>query len=228
MTYTHSPNNNQQPSTNISTNSMVMYKLRLTEQGDVCQERIVEFFGDNDYIAVRELVDDKNPHYHVLFKDERQLEAVRNWVKRGFNVKGNKQYSLNDGDPVAGINYICKGASRGNEPELFGTRKVTDEEKHKAHHAYWDYIDSQQKETAKENFLDYLIKEFDKRFGTKEDMIKTKRYPNSDDIERFLLDRFFVMRKLWDTGVVAKYRNYLEYRMCPDTHLNNLKANRRI
>lgn len=40
-----------------------------------------------------------------------------------------------------------------------------------------------------------------------------------DDIKKWLLDEFYCLRKLWDTPVIIKYTNYLEYDANKEAHI---------
>lgn len=43
-----------------------------------------------------------------------------------------------------------------------------------------------------------------------------------DDIKRWLVTEFASLGKLWDTPVITKYTNFLEYRANPESHIKGL------
>lgn len=213
--------------------------IRIVHNETVNRESLIKYFGDERYLACFEHPPG-NPHYHIWLHTSKKINAVRESLKRCFDVKGNGEVSVKQKSPTSGINYLCKGDSDDLPPQLFGTmlNELTVEQITQAQREARDWLRQRANHVKPRNTNDEgkrltLIEQVEEAFdqylnNRREDKnFIPEKHVTVDDIERFLMRQFFDMKKHWDTGVIGKYRNYLYYKINPEMCFEFMKINRR-
>lgn len=121
---------------------MNVYTLRIHELPGVSRQRIVDFCQsiDGSVFCVRE-EEAQRPHYQAVVRTSIKSQAFRVRVTNAFKeCKGNSGYSIKTGDDYDGfVQYLCKGASRDDVPDVVYVQDITITRDVIAakHEAYW-------------------------------------------------------------------------------------------
>lgn len=148
--------------------------LRMDDISGVSQ-LLPEFFRNKDWgviLAVRESVDAgsslKNPHYHILlkYKEPRSQSTMGKYLKKIFpNLHGNTDFAFKPlgnkvGDVVKVANYMCKGVSQEEEPDVAFNAPHSNLNTSTLHDNYWK-LNNQLSKTTRQavGFMDRVIAE---------------------------------------------------------------------
>lgn len=202
---------------------MIKSTIRLDVLGESTEDRLESFLTRYEKYLIYEEVADKTKKIHyqgvIYVNDDKAYGAMKTRFCTHFKEwpKGTKSMALVKKDTYEV--YI----SKDKNPKY--VKNFSDED-------IKDLQDKSYKKDKKDNgtLIENVEKAFDQylidRKHARGDFIVDKHL-TINDIEEFLVKQFFDMKKHWDTGVIAKYRNYLHYKTKPDEHMYMLREYRR-